>query len=68
MVFLLAILLLACLCLERYWDIAKHLADRRPRLTYASASGSVPSTAVVTGISPTPTATSSEITASHAGD
>ena len=69
MVFLLAILLLACLCLERYWDIAKHLADRRLRHIYASASASATSTVVVTGIStPTPTATSSEITASHAGD
>jgi len=66
MVFLSAILLPACRCLERYWDIAKHLADTRPRHTYAS--GSVTSTAVVAGISPTPTATSSEITASHAGD
>jgi hypothetical protein len=37
MVVLLAILLPACLCLKRYWDIAKHLADTRPRHIYASA-------------------------------
>lgn len=69
MVVLSAILWFACRCLERYWDIAKHLADRRLRHTYASASATVLSTAVANGISTlTPTATSSEITASHAGD
>ena len=69
MVVLSAILWGACQCLKRYWDIAKHLTDRRPRHIYVSASGSVTSTAVVTGTSTlTSTATSSGITASHAGD
>jgi hypothetical protein len=40
MVLLIVVIILACRCLWRYWDIAKHLTDRKPRHFYMSvASG-----------------------------
>jgi hypothetical protein len=36
MLAMLVVISLACRCLWRYWDIAKHLTDRKPRHHYAS--------------------------------
>ena len=34
---LLAVIILACRCLWRYWEITKHLTDTKPRHIYVSA-------------------------------